>query len=98
METFLTFIFVTVLVLYLAGQLGKWLLRRWILRKQREFAEKFGEQAAGFGQAYTWSTGTRRQRQSATAEGEIRVQRTRREEKKARGQIGEYVDFEEVKE
>ncbi|MCC8035988.1 MAG: DUF4834 family protein [Rikenellaceae bacterium] len=95
METFISFILISILVIYLAAQLGKWLLRRWIVRKQREFAEQFGRQAGGFGGFY--AEGKQQQRRStATGEGEIRIQRTKREVKKVSRQVGDYVDFEEV--
>ncbi|MCD8073031.1 MAG: DUF4834 family protein [Alistipes sp.] len=97
METFLSFILISILVIYLAAQLGKWLLRRWILRKQKEFAEQFGRQAGGFGGFYGEPNGKSRRRE-ASGEGEIKVQRTRREVKNVRPKVGDYVDFEEVKE
>lgn len=97
MEKFLTFIFITFLVLYLGGMLGRWFLRRWIVKKQEEFTRRFGEQGGATFRQYTWSSGSNGQ-QTTRKEGEIKVQTTMRQQKKASRQVGDYVEYEEVEE
>lgn len=89
MDKFLSFIFYTIITLWLLGLLGRWLMRRWLRKKQREFSEQFGG-----GAQYQRNRSSRRQN---GREGDVRVQQTARIEKKVSGNVGEYVDFEEVK-
>ncbi len=96
MFTFLKIIFITFVVLYLAGLLGRWFLRRWIMKKQEEFTRRFDGQGGATFRQYTWSSRQGYDRQPPKQEGEIKVQRTARQGKKVRGQIGEYVEYEEV--
>lgn len=98
METFISIIFFTVVGLYLLGLMGKFLLRRWILKKQREFQEQFGGQA-GQGQSYrqSWSFGGNRHNEPSK-EGEIKVETSvNNSEKRIKKDVGEYVDYEEIK-
>lgn len=89
MEGFLTFILVAVLSFYLIGWLGRMLLRRWVARKQREMAERFAG-GAGFGAQQTG--------RKARKEGEVTVQAKTATGKKVAKDIGECVEYEEVKE
>ena len=50
MDSVLSFIFFLIVGFYLAGLLGRLLLRRWIIRKQKEF-EQGGNP---FFRTYTW--------------------------------------------
>lgn len=83
----LEFIFITILVIWLMGVLGRFLLRRWIARKQREFARQFG------GAQYGGRTSGRKNNRR---EGEVSVQQTAPAEKKVSKAVGDYVEFEEV--
>ena len=53
MDSVLSFIFFLIVGFYLAGLLGRLLLRRWIIRKQKEF-EQGGNP---FFRTYTWGGG-----------------------------------------
>lgn len=100
MEKFLSIILSIILVVYLMGLIGKWLLRRWIYKKQKEFETRFGN-PGGFRQ-YTWTSGGAGGNASggnakpSSAEGDVKVQYTERSEKKVSGNVGDYVDYEEV--
>ncbi len=90
---FLSFIFITIMVFYLLGWVGKILLRWWLVRKQREFADQFGQDQ---GSAYA---GDRRQDGADDArkkEGEVRVEQAQATSKKVNRNVGDYVEYEEV--
>ena len=91
MEGFLTFIFFTIVGIWLLGQIGRLLIRRWILKKQREFAEQFGAGAAG-----GYNAGAGAGRAKNRREGEVHVQQTDGGGRKVNRSVGEYVEFEEV--
>ena len=90
MEKFFEFIIITILVIWALGFFGRLLLRYWLKKKQKEFAQQFGQAAGGFSQ-----TGARSRKQ-AKREGEVSVEQTLRVEKKVNKGVGEYVEFEEV--
>lgn len=92
MEGFLTFILIAILSFYVLGQVGKWMLRRWVARKQREMGEMFGADGGAFRQ-YTRGGNGRRE---AKREGEVEVQRPVQPEKKVGKNVGDYVEYEEV--
>lgn len=94
MKAFLTFILITVLVMYLIGIIGRWWLRKWIYRKQREFENRFGN-TGGYRQ-YTWTQGGPGKDGKVKEEGEVKVQKTTHAHKKVSGCVGDYVDYEEV--
>ncbi len=100
MEGFLTFIFFFIVTVYVLGLLGRMFLRYWLHKKQKEFEEQFGQNGGGFTyRQYTWGRGANRQRQeNRKREGEVSVQRPAVETKKVNRDVGEYVDFEEIKE
>ncbi len=85
MEAFLSFIFWCILIFYVAGIAGRWLLRRWLRNKARQF-----EQAAAGNHAVP-GEGRRR-------EGEVTVERIDPRQKHVNSKVGEYVEYEEVKE
>jgi len=88
----LTVLFFIIAGFYLAGLLGRLLLGHWIRKKQREFGE------GGFSRTYTWSTG-RRDASERKTEGDVTVSRTQASpEKKINRDVGDYVDYEEIKE
>lgn len=89
MGDFLTFIFITILVIWVLGQLGRIFVRRWLAKKQREFAQQFGGPQPG-GQPRNQS------RRQSKKEGEVVVQQTAHLEKKVSKSVGDYVEFEEV--
>lgn len=107
MEMFLSFILFIVIGFWLLGIIGRWALRSFILRKQREMEEQFGSgggsQTFGSGNFrgfYTFGGSPGGSRSSAPkSEGEITVERN--QEPDGQGvskKIGEYVEFEEIAE
>lgn len=84
---FLSFILSVALGFYLLGIIGRWLLRSWIRRKQREFAEQFGGRGG-----YTYDPNGNR---DTGREGEVRVQKNGGSAKKVSRDVGEYVEYEE---
>lgn len=102
MEGFITFIFFTIVGFYVLGLLGKLFLRYWIKKKQREFQERFGQQGQGgaYGRTYTWGFdgNNRQQQKSSQNEGDVTVENiSNNSEKRISKDVGEYVDYEEVK-
>lgn len=103
MEAFFTFLLFTFVGLWLLGVIGRWLLRDWIARKQREFQQQFGGDPAsednrrgGFRGFYSPFGNTAHQRKRGK-EGEVTVtQNTRRSQYEVGKGVGEYVEFEEV--
>ena len=103
MEAFFTFLLFTFVGLWLLGVIGRWLLRGWIARKQREFQQQFGGDPAsednrrgGFRGFYSPVGNTAQQRKRGK-EGEVTVtQNTRRSQYEVGKGVGEYVEFEEV--
>lgn len=94
MDGILSFLFFLIVGLYLFGLISRLLLRSWIRSKQKEF-----EQGGGFyGRTYSWGTGNRTREQEKRPEGEVTIQVPNTEEKKVNKNIGDYVDYEEVKE
>lgn len=88
------FIIITIFIIWLIGFVGRLLLRSWLIRKQRQFAEQFGS-----GAQYTQNDWTRTAggsfRNGGGAEGEVRVRQTMPVEKKVSKAVGDYVEFEE---
>ncbi len=89
MEALLTFLFFLIAGFYLMSLLGRVFFSHWIRKKQREFTEGKGD----FFRTYTWG----RSERPKQTEGDITVSATRQTEKKINKNVGEYVDFEEVK-
>ncbi len=112
MATFLTVILFVFLGFWLLGLVGRWSLRWWLARRQREFRERFGEgdSAAGsssngggtFGNGsfrgfYANFGGAKNNARKRRREGEVTVTQTaRRSEYQVRRGVGEYVEYEEV--
>ena len=95
MDGILSFILFLIIGFYVAGLIGRVLLRRWIMRKQKEF-EQGGNP---FVRAYTWSSGNQTRNDSQRKpEGKVTVEQTRVTEKRVSGEVGDYVDYEEIKE
>ena len=90
MEALLTFLFFLIAGFYLISLLGRVFFSHWIRKKQRQFSEGKGD----FFRAYTWR---QTDRSSKRSEGDITVSTTRQTEKKINKNVGDYVDFEEVK-
>lgn len=91
MERFLSFILILVLSLYLAGWIGRLLLRRWLMRKQREMAEHFG--GADFRDTKRGKRG-----RGEPKEGDVEIRQGTPARKQVNKEIGDYVDYEEVDE
>ena len=89
----LTVLFFIIVGFYLFGLLGRLFLNYWIRKKQREFAEGGG----GFSRTYMWGTGFGR-RSRPKPEGDVTVRQTASAQKKVNRNVGDYVDYEEVKE
>lgn len=95
MDGVISFILFLIIGFYLAGLIGRLLLRRWIIRRQKEFEQNGGNP---FFRTYTWGAGAHQQ-QSRQREGDVTVQQTAQSaEKKISREVGDYVDYEEVKE
>lgn len=94
MDGILSFILFLIIGFYVAGLIGRVLLRRWIMRKQKEF-EQGGNP---FFRAYTWSGNQTRNDSQRKPEGKVTVEQTRVTEKRVSGEVGDYVDYEEIKE
>lgn len=90
MEALLTFLFFLIAGFYLISLLGRVFFSHWIRKKQRQFSEGKGDSF----RAYTWG---QTDRSSKRSEGDITVSTTRQTEKKINKNVGDYVDFEEVK-
>lgn len=90
MEKILSVILTIVVVFWLLGLLFRVILRTWILKKQKEFANQMGGPFAGFGQRqYNQQTQNR-------PEGDVKIQKTDPViHKNLDKTIGEYVEFEE---
>ena len=91
MEFILSFIVIAVLVFYLFGILGRALLGYWIRKKQQEFAQNGGP-------FFQWRSGGNPRNNGNRPEGDIIVEQTQVHPRKVKGGVGDYVDFEEVKE
>lgn len=94
---FLQVIFFIILGFYLLGWIGRMLLRYWILKKQKEFQQN-GTMGGFTFKQYNWGAGQNRSTQTEVREGEIKVERNASTEKKVSGKVGDYVDYEEIKE
>lgn len=96
MDTLFTIILVTVLLFYLLRLVGRWALRYFIAKKQREFSERFSGNYGG-GEYRRGQQGAQ-ESEKKRKEGEVTVHHTERVEKKVSSSVGDYVDFEEVEE
>lgn len=94
MGSFLSFILITIFVIWLIGLVGRLLLRAWIVKKQRQFAEQFGPDAQYKQNGWTRAAGGSF-RGDTPDEGEVRVRQTMPVEKKVSKVVGDYVEFEE---
>ena len=92
MEFILSFIVITVLAFYLFGALGRALLGYWIRKKQQKFAQN------GAGPFFQWRSGGNPNPRPERREGEVTVEQTRVSQRKVKGGVGDYVEYEEVKE
>lgn len=107
METFLTVILFIFVGFWLLGQIGRWMLRWWIARKQKEFQQQFGANgnatSGTFGNGafrgfYTQFGNTNGNKVKKKREGEVTVTRTSRHSEYHVGKsVGEYVEYEEIK-
>ena len=92
LETMLEFIFFFIVGIYLFGLLGRLLLKYWIRKQQQAFENGTGP----FTRTYTWGTQGRR-RPAPKPEGDVTIQQSRASEKKVSKNVGDYVDYEEIK-
>ena len=97
MEAILTILFFIVAGFYLLGLVGRLVLRYWLQKKQREFAQNFGEGQGGFTfKQYTWGRPSGARSRRAKRTGEVRVEEMRHIEKRVNRNVGEYVEYEEI--
>ena len=95
MESFISFVICTILVLYALGYFGRIALGYYIRKKQREFQQQFGSASNhtrdNQSSSSSYKDGAKKQ------EGSIHVQQSTNTEKRVSRNVGEYVDFEEMK-
>lgn len=113
METILGVIFSIIIGFWILGLVGRLFLKYWIVKKQRQMEEQMrnGGASGGFGSSGSFGGGNFRgfyttfgggggraqQPPQPKPEGEITIEKTE-QPKTVNHTIGEYVDFEEVKE
>lgn len=117
LEGFFSFIIFAIVGFWILGIVGRFLLRRWVAKKQREFQQQFGGDGSSFqggfgnnggvggnGRAFygNFNFGGRGAKPQDSAqqhkEGEVFLKDTTpASDKKVNNQVGEYVDFEDVK-
>lgn len=102
METFLSVILFIFVGFWLLGLVGRWTLRWWIAKKQREFQQQFGgdgsSTSGSFGngsfRGFYTDFGAKTKRRK---DGEVTVTHTAvRSEYQVNKGAGEYVEYEEV--
>ncbi|MFI3266731.1 MAG: DUF4834 family protein [Rikenellaceae bacterium] len=96
MDGFISFIIYFVIGFYLLGFVGRILFRLWLRRIQKRYQQN--PQGANF-RSYTWGFGQQQQQQEQEQnkkEGEVTV-KAQEKQKRVNKDIGEYVDFEEIK-
>ena len=104
METFLSVILIIIIGFYLVGKLLKIFVPIWIRKKMKDFEQGKGPfNNGGTGGANSqgaWSNFGNRNRQSQESkkeEGDVTITKTKDEDRNINKEIGEYVDFDEVK-
>ena len=85
--------FFVIVGFYLLGWIGRWALTAWLRKKQREFASG----ADPFSRVYTWGTRSGARPSRPQSEGNVTVSEAEPQEKKINKNVGDYVDYEEVK-
>ncbi len=102
-EAFISFVICAILGFYLLGFIGRIALKFFIRKKTREFQEQFGAKGNYNGQSQSnWNrsantNSSTQQDEAKEEEGKIHVQQAANTEKRVSRNVGEYVDFEEVK-
>lgn len=111
-EKLLSVILFIVLGFWLLGVIGRFLLRYWLTKKQRQMEEQMRNGTAGgaqfrgfgnfggFGGFSSFGGASAQQTPGADAkkhEGEVTVEKLETDEPSINKKIGDYVDFEEVK-
>lgn len=99
MEAFLSFILGVIIFLYLFGLISKWLFRYWINKKMRQMG---GSQGGGFsfkgwGNQQQQQQQQQRYQERPRPDGEVKISKPATESRRVNSNVGEYVDFEEVK-
>lgn len=96
MDSVLSFLFFMILGFYLLGIVGRLLLRMWVRRVQRQFEQ--GQGGGTYSKTYSWGRGGAAQRAETRPEGDVVIQAPATTEKKINKTVGDYVDYEEIKE
>ncbi len=87
MGAMLKFLFFFLLIVYLFALAGKLLLKGFVNRRTREFAERYAD---------AQRQQQKQQRQQRHREGEVTVERIEVKEKQVSRKVGEYVEYEEI--
>ncbi|MEG1793520.1 MAG: hypothetical protein RRZ64_08130 [Rikenellaceae bacterium] len=96
MGNFLSFIFITILTIYLLGFLGRLFFRIWISRKLKEIERNGG--ASPNGQPFFWSKSWGGAAPKSPKEGSVKVTKVTEDARTVDKKLGEYVEYEEVDE
>ncbi len=95
MGDFLGVVLLIILGFYVLGKILKYVLPLWLAKKMRDFQAKGGGSfAGGFGGSEQRNNGGNRQK---SREGEVKISRTEVKERRINDDVGEYVEFDEVK-
>lgn len=117
LEGIFSFIIFTIVGFWILGIVGRFLLKRWVAKKQREFQQQFGGDGSSFqggfgnnsgfggtgrafyGNANFGGRGAKQQNDTQQhKEGEVFLtDTTPTSDKKVNTQVGEYIDFEDIK-
>ena len=91
---FISFILTVIFAIWLLGRIGGFFLRRFLRRAQVNFEQQFDESSSGgyYRQQYTRSS----RDEAAGREGDVRITSASSYRKEVNGEVGDYVDFEEL--
>ncbi len=90
---FLGIIFLIIVGFYLLGRVLRFAFRYWVAKKMTEFQQR------GFGgfNGYGEQQQQRGENKKRAKEGEVKISRAQTAERRIRDDVGEYVEFDEVK-
>lgn len=90
MEGFLTFILFVILGIYVLGFVGRLILKMYLRKVQKQF-EGFANSAGTQNRQYSENSNQQQH------EGDVTITQASGQDKKFKDNVGDYVDFEEVK-
>lgn len=92
----LKFVFYFILTIFILALVARIAFGMWVDKKRREMENGTGGSTY---RTYTWGSRRNAQGRGSSREGEVKVQQVRRAPgKKVRGDVGDYVDYEDVSE